>query len=361
MNASAVTYQRLARQWLATPGLPRASDVVRELGAVQAQDYAGAKWALAQRTRGATDSDIEREFAAGRIVRTHVLRPTWHFVAPEDLRWMLALTAPRVASAMASYNRALGLTPAVFRRSNATIAKALRNEAQLTRAELKAHLERAKIGPLTSQRLGHLMMQAELDAVVCSGARRGKQFTYALLATRVPPARALDRDEALLTLTTRYFNTRGPASAHDFGWWSGLAMTDVRRGIAIAGSALERVDVNDRAHWIGARSRSTPAPKARIHLLPNYDEYFIGYKDRGAIGQRIGNTHAVTGGNALIAHVVSVDGQLVGGWKRLADRNGVTVDVQLVVSLTRPERAGLAAEIRRFGAFLESPVRSCIR
>ena len=197
--------RRLAAQFLTRPSRGSVTDVIRALGAVQAQDYVGA----------ATDASIEMLFADGAFLRTHVLRPTWHFVAPEDIRWMLALTAPRIAASMASYSRRLDLTPDVFRRSNDAIARALEGRRHLTRAELSETLARVGITAAT-QRLGHLMMQAELDAVICSGPRRGKQFTYALLDERVAPAASRDRDESLADLTLRYFKCRGPATAADF-------------------------------------------------------------------------------------------------------------------------------------------------
>ena len=347
-----VVRRRLANQYLTTPGLAKASDVVRALGAVQAQDYAGAKWALAQRTRGATDVEIERELTDGKILRTHVLRPTWHFVAPADIRWMLALTAPRVSAFMAYYNRKLELTPAVFRRSNAAIAKALQGGKHLMRKELGVVLERAKIGPVSGQRLGHLMMQAELDAVVCSGAMRGKQFTYALLDERAPQVPALERDQALLQLTRRYFVARGPASAHDFAWWSGLTIGDVKRGIQIAGDELAPIEIDQKRLWLSASARALPKPKPSAHLLPNYDEYFIGFKDRSAFGQRFKSVKAITGGNALMAHVVVIDGQLVGGWKRTFGKKSVVLAFDLPTRTTPGERRNIAAAAGRFGEFL---------
>lgn len=356
MNAREVCQRRLASQFLTSRGPERGSDVVRTLGAVQAQDYAGAKWALAQRMRAATDTDIEREVIEGHILRTHVLRPTWHFVAPEDIRWMLALTGPRVSQAMSSYNRKLELTADVFRRSNAVIAKALSGNKHLTRTELRQALERSGVKPGTGQRLGHLMMQAELDAVICSGARRGKQFAYGLLDERVPSTPAVERDAALLELTRRYFVTRGPASAQDFGWWSGLTMADVKRGIQIAGALLEQVDVAGRAYWLSIDSGVPPKRVSSAHLLPNYDEYFIGYRDRSAIGQRIADLTAVTGGNAFLANVVFVDGQLVGGWKRLIEKQRVVVDLTLVSRLTPVERQRVAASARAYSESLGTPV-----
>jgi hypothetical protein len=349
-----IARQRLIRTFLATCPWSSGRDVVRALGAVQAQDYDGAKWALAQRATGATDDSIEREFAAGNIVRTHVLRPTWHFIDPLDIRWMLALTGPRVKKTMSSYDLKLGLDDKVFRRSRSALEKALRDGQHLTRAELKSVLARAKIADLGVQRTAHLMMRAELDAVICSGPRRGRQFTYALLEERVPAVPGLDRDEALLTLTLRYFGTRAPATASDFGWWSGLAMSDVRRGIELARDHLHQEEIGGETYWCTSDSITRPKPSA--HLLPNYDEYFIGYRNRSAIGTRLKSVKAVTGANFVWAHVIAIDGQLVGGWRRTVGRESTRLDLELLTRLTPAERTRLAAAVRRYGAFIGRPV-----
>ena len=342
--------ERLARQFLTTAGPERACDVVRALGAVQAQDYAGAKWALGQRMRATTtDAEIERELSDGEILRTHVLRPTWHFVAPEDIRWMLALTAPRVRALLAHYDRRLELTPQVLRRGREAMEKALGGGRQLTRVELAEALQRAGIAA-TGQRLGHLVMHAELDAVICSGARRGKQFTYALLDERVPAVLALERDEALLALTRRYFDTRGPATTHDLAWWSGLTMADVKRGVQMAGDELERGTIDGREYIFTGRAATRPAASAQ--LLPNYDEYFIGHRDRSAIAQRLGHAGLVTGGNALISNVIVVDGQLVGGWKRTLEGKRTIVELSPQVPVTAAERRRIRSAVRKLGEFL---------
>lgn len=346
---------RLAGQFLTTEGAASPADLVRTLGAVQAQDYAGAKWALAQRLRDATEATVEREIDAGRVLRTHVLRPTWHFVAAEDIRWMLALTGPRVSAAMGPMNRRLELERAIFRKSHAVLEKALSDGRNLTRAELRAALERAGLAPGTGQRLGHLVMQAELDGVLCSGPRRGKQFTYALLEERVPVTRKLTNDEALRELTRRYFATRAPASAHDFAWWSGLTVAQAKRGIEMLGAELERVTVADVPYWRGADRR--PARRASsAHLLPNYDEYFIGYRDRRAIGVRLGSTSPVMVTSALVPHVIVVDGQLVGTWKRTLTGAGVTVTLRYLTRVTEPERRRVVKAARAFGDYLERPL-----
>ena len=351
-----IARRRLATQHLLTPTLTQPADVVRRLGAVQAQDYGSAKWGVGTRTRGAVDAMVERAVNEGSILRTHVLRPTWHFVTPADIRWMLALTAPRIKAAMAYYDRQLELDAAAFRRSNGVITRTLRDGTQLTRTELGQVFRRAGVDATGSQRLGHLLMRAELEGIVCSGARRGKQATYALLEERVPPTAPLDRDEALLELTGRYFATRGPATLQDFAWWAGLTVADAGRGVDIAGRRLGRQVIGDETYWLepAARSRRKRSPTA--HLLPNYDEYFIGFKNRSAIGERLSLATGVMVSDALRAHVVVVDGQLVGGWKRTVTKAAVVVELTLLVGLSKPERQAVVAAAQALGDFLELPL-----
>ena len=217
MSGVAIALRRHYHQRLTQNPLPGPAEVVAWLGAVQAQDYPGAKWALGLRMQDAADDIVERAFSDGAILRTHVMRPTWHFVTPADIRWMLNLTASRVNAASAYMYRQLELDDALFLRGNAVIARALQGGRQLTRVELRGALAEAGI-VAEGARLSYIVMRAELDAVVCSGPWRGKQFTYALLDERAPRSRALERDQALAELTLRYFRGHGPATARDFAW-----------------------------------------------------------------------------------------------------------------------------------------------
>ena len=330
-------------------------DVVRSLGAVQAQDFAGAKWAIAQRASGATDAAVDRLFNEGRILRTHVLRPTWHVVLPEDIRWMLALTAPRVRAAMASTDRRIGLDGAVFRRSDDAMAEALRGGVSLTRAELQRAVERAGVPVVSGQRMGHLLMHAELDAVICSGPRRGSQLTYALFDDRVPAAPTLDRDDALLALARRYFTTRGPATPHDFAWWSGLTVSEAKRAVDMARSELASARLDGRELWFAPRELGRVPASA--HLLPNYDEYFIAYADRSAVGERLGHTSPLSISNARVAHVVFVGGQLVGEWRRVVEKDAVVVELVISTPLTAAESAKVQRAARALGSFYGRAVR----
>jgi hypothetical protein len=355
-TAGWIASQRLVNQQLVKPTLERATEVVALLGAVQAQDYGSAKWGLAQRTRGATDTDVEKEIAGGTIVRTHVLRPTWHFVAAADIGWVLALSAPRVHAANAYWYRWLEVDDAVARRSRTVLTKALRDGKRLTRAELGQALTKARIQVTSPQRLACIVMRAELDGLVCSGARRGKQFTYALLEELVPRARALERDEAMYELAKRYFSTRGPATADDFAWWSGLTKTDAKRAAESVGPELEQQTINGRSHWFPAPARLAKRKTPIAHLLPNYDEYFIGFRDRGAFAGRLRAAGIEARTDALSGHILAIDGQIVGGWGRTLRGKKVVVHLTPLQDFTAAENRAVATAAGRFARFLGMPV-----
>jgi hypothetical protein len=345
-----ITGGRLHNQGLSSAGFAKPADVVNWLGAVQAQEYPGAKWALALRMRRPTDTAIERAFATGAILRTHVLRPTWHFVTPADIRWMLALTAPRVKAAMASYDRKLGLDAAAFRRSQKTLSRALRGGVQLTRQEIKHALERDGVAAGGVQRLAHLVMQAELDGLICSGARRGKQFTYALLDERVPAMRALTRDASLAELARRYFTGHGPAQLRDFGWWSGLTAADARAGVALAESSLARDVLDGKTYWFSPSTRTIPRPPPRAYLLPLYDEYLIAYKDRAAALGPAGWT-SIADNAPFIAPIV-VSGRVVAGWTRTLEKHRVLITVTPLAPLTSATTRAIRSAAGAYADFL---------
>jgi len=344
---------RLHNQRLTNPTFNQPQEVVQWLGAVQAQDYPGAKWAVAQRARGLIDRVIDQALAEGTILRTHLLRPTWHFVTPADIRWMLRLTAPRVHAANAFMYRRLELDNPVFKRSNAALAKALAGGQQLTRPELGSVLKRAHI-EADGQRLSYLMMRAELDGVICSGGRRGKQFTYSLLDDRASKASPFDREQALNELSTRYFTSRGPASLKDFVWWSGLTTDDAKAGIELASSQLVRQVIDDQTYWL---SRSSPTPPKRspaAYLLSTYDEYWMGYKSRGVAVDAVHAQKIVRG--QTFSSTIVLDGRVVGAWKRTIDKDMVQIQTDLFVPLEKAGEQAIAAAAELYGQFLELPV-----
>jgi hypothetical protein len=352
--------RRLHNQRLSRVQFERVEEAVGWFGAVQAQDYGGAKWALAQRTGTATDVQLDSLFAEGVILRTHVMRPTWHFVLPHDIRWLLQLTAPRVNAASAYYYRKVELDDSVFWRSNHAQARALEGGKQLTRTELARVLERAGI-QASGIRLAYLMMRAELDAVVCSGARRGKQFTYALLDERAPAAAVLDRDEALAELARRYFTSHGPALLQDYVWWSGLTVADARAGIEMAASHLVDEVMDGRRYW-SARFASVGEDRSPIvHLLPNYDEYLIAYKEHSPAFDPSLFTDASAVDRVLAGHILVVAGRVMGGWRRLIEKGRVTVEVEPLAPLGAAQEEALHVEVERYSGFIGMPASLAFR
>jgi hypothetical protein len=338
--------QRLRNQLITRPGPRRPENVVAWFGAMQAQEYGPAKWALGLRSPGITDAAVERAVTAGRILRTHVLRPTWHFVTPADIRWMLELTAPEVHRRMAAYNRQLGLDLKVTTRAVAVIERALDDHGLLTRAELGLELERAGL-PGRRTELAHIMMYAELEGVICSGPRRGSRFTYALLADRAPKARRLQREEALAELARRYLRSHGPATVRDYVWWSGLKTTDARRGLEMSGGRGREVD--GHRYW-SLRAGRDPEPTVDVHLLPVYDEYLVAYRDHRAVPRA-----AYTFGG--VQHALVIRGQVAGTWRSSSNRAGVTVHPAAHRKLSSDERRGLASAVERYGRFLGVPAQ----
>ncbi len=346
-----LSQQRLTHNPLATPG-----EVVAWLGAVQAQDYAGAKWALAMRMHPTTDALLDEAFDAGEILRTHVMRPTWHFVAPADIRWLLELTAPRVKAKLTYMNRRLELDEALIARSNVAIAAALRDGQPLTRAELGAALARAGIRA-DGLRLTHLVMYAELDAVIGSGPRRGKQFTYMLLDERAPQARTLPPDEALAELTRRYYTGHGPATLHDFAWWSGLTVADARAGLALVGTDLDHEEIEGETYWFAASLPPIPEPCQAAFLLPTYDEVLVGFAAFD-LTRRAGR--GVIRGNTFDPSLL-IGGQVAGSWKRTFKKGAVLVEYGPFEPLASPGREALHHAARQYGSFLGLSVEETFR
>jgi len=352
-----IAHQRLINQRLAASPFEKPVEVVDWLVAVQSQDYFGAKWALGLRLQDAHDADLDRAFNEGAILRTHVLRPTWHFVTPIDIRWLLALTAPRVLAANAAMYRKLELDAATLKRSLKALAKALRGGQHLTRDELRATLEQAGLAVGTGQRLAYMVMAAELDGLICSGPRRGKQFTYALLEERVPSVATLQRDESLATLTQRYFTSHGPATAQDFAKWSGLTSADAKRGLEMVGTQLQHETLVGAEYWFSSSATPINAKPAtpKAFLLSVYDEYIIGYHDRRMIAAPDIATKLFTMGNALTA-VVVVDGQIVGTWRRTLQKNAAVVEIDYLTRVTKAQQRMVATAAQRYGEFLEKSV-----
>jgi hypothetical protein len=329
---------------------------VRRLVAVQSQDYAGAKWSLGQRVRGATDAVLDRAFGEGRFLRTHVLRPTWHFVTPDDIRWLLALTAPRVLRQCSYQYPNLELDPALFRRSHRLFERTLRDARYRTRAELGAVLGRAGIAA-RGQRLAYIVAEAELTGLICSGPLRGKQHTYALLAERAPAARVLARDEALGELALRFFTGHAPATVRHFAWWAGLTLAEAQAGLGMVERRLARVEQGGHTWWLGPGG----APRGRAHaayLIPEYDEGLLGYRE--LFPPDLPRAKGKARWRPRWPRPVIVGGRRAGVWRRTLEGGEALVEADLFAALDREGRRAVEAAVGRYGRFLGMPVR-CAR
>jgi len=348
MTTLDIAHLRLHNQRLSESEFKKPADVVKWLGAMQAQDYLGAKWALGLRMQDASDETIEEAFATGDILRTHVMRPTWHFVARADIRWLLKLTAPRVNAAFSYNYRKFELDDAVFKRSNKALANALRNGGQLTRENLRTVVQRAGIAADNLVRFIHILARAELDGVICSGGRTGKQFTYALLDERVPKTKVLTRDEALSKLARRYFTSHGPATLQDFAWWSGLTVADARKGVDMVEGHLIRDVIDGKTHWFPSSMPTIKRAGPIVCLLPAFDEYLIAYKDRSAA---VGGKQA-TPGNIVFSSAIVIGGRVVGSWKRTFKKDAVIITLSPFSPLNKAETLAVTEAAHRYGSFL---------
>ncbi|MGZ4904530.1 MAG: winged helix DNA-binding domain-containing protein [Halobacteriota archaeon] len=353
MNASEILRLRLYNSGLSLSSFDNVVDAISHLGAVQAQDFPAAKWGLGLRIRSSIDKEIESAFNDGTILRTHVMRPTWHFVLPEDIRWMLELTAPRVKSRLKNYNRKLGLDDALFARSNAVIINALEGHNYLTRQELKALLADAGI-ETDVQRLAHIITHAELDGLICSGPRRGRQFTSALLDERAERSDKLDREQSLAKLAFRYFASHGPAQLKDFSWWSGLAEKDARSALDMVKSGLNQTTVDKKTYWFPSYLEAAmPDPPAAL-LLSIYDEYTIAYRDRSDVSDARYIERMIAMGNVLTA-VIVLNGRVAGAWKKATKKEAVEIRLNPFRELDKEEREAVEGEIERYGRFFGIP------
>lgn len=348
--------RRLTSQQIAPPAHPHPAEVVRALGAVQAQDYLGALWALGLRTNAATEESVERAFAERALVRTWPMRGTLHFVAPGDARWMLDLLAPRAAQRSQGRLRQLDIDAQVVAASAAVLARALEGGRRLTRAAVYETLERAGIAT-TGQRGIHILGQLAHQQVICLGPRAGKQHTFVLFDEWAPGAQSLPRDEALAELARRYFTGHGPATVRDMVWWSGLTVQDAKAGLAAAAPLLAREMIGGQEYYAAPDVPPAPADPREVHLLPPFDEFLVGYRDRSASLDVQHSGLVAPGANGIFNPIVVIGGRVVGTWKRTFVKDRVEIALRPFVAWEGEHVGALTAAAERYGQFVGRPAR----
>ncbi|NTV15747.1 MAG: winged helix DNA-binding domain-containing protein [Desulfobulbaceae bacterium] len=347
----AIPRQRLHSQQMVATKFRHPAEVLAWMGAIQAQDYPGAKWSLGLRLPNSREQEIEQALAEAKILRTWAMRGTLHFVAPRDIRWLLTLLAPRIIAGNARRYQELELDGPTFGRSNAVIVKALAGGQRLARPELVAVLEQAGIST-AGQRTPYLLQRAALELLIGQGVMRGKHPTYFLLEELVPPAKFLSREEALAELAHRYFTSRGPATLKDFIWWSGLSSVDAAAGLAAVKAQLAQLAIGGRSYWLSGSSPDEKPSKARLHLLPGFDEYLLSYQDRSAV-MDWPQLRRLTPANGMLPPTLVWDGRVVGIWKRVYKKKGtVVITAKPYAKLVADERQSLVAAARQYGEFL---------
>ncbi|MDA4122115.1 MAG: winged helix DNA-binding domain-containing protein [Thaumarchaeota archaeon] len=339
-------------------------DVLGSLGAMQAQDYSAALWAIGLRCSGSvTKRQIEDAIIKRSISRTWLMRGTLHFARSQDLRWMVRLFAPRLLKVAEARDRKLGLSDNTVKKCEALFRSALERDHRLTRGEMYKVLKDG--GIQFPGILGyHLLYRAAWDGVICFGAHEGKQATFELLDERAARKTELSGAQALAQLASKYFTSRGPATIKDFAWWSGLTVSDAKGGVEIASPSLVKEEIEGKTYYAARDTPGLDAGDTSLHLLPAFDEYLVGYSDRSAMlgseaTQRLlrSGKIALTHSNGIFLPVVVADGLVVGTWKRKDERDGVVVTVQPFMKLDHALHGGIKKAAERYGDFLEIRMR----
>ncbi len=353
MKKSAIGQLRLFNQQFLQPSFQRAGELVHWMGAMQAQDYLGAKWSVGLRLPGSTDATIEQAIADGEIIRTWGLRGTWHWMAPADVHWMLGFIAPKILQKQAYHLKQESLTASHVKKSNKALVKVLEGGQALTREELTVVLSKHGI-KTSAYGVGHLLLHASMEQLICMGPRRGKQFTHVLLDDWVPAAKRDEPADPLAELALRYFTSHGPATVKDFMWWGGLTLTEARKGAEAVQEKLESIVVEGETYLLPA-NMPTVQKKNIIQLLPGFDEYLLGYTDRSTIiNAQHAKKLAMTANGQFNATIV-VNGQVDGIWKRTIGAKKVEIETSYFEDAGKGVQQAVATAAKRYAKFLGLP------
>lgn len=351
MNSQDLLRLRLAAQRLHANPLEDPAALVRHMGAVQAQEYPAALWAVGQRNRRMLDLEVEQALTEKRIVRLWPMRGTMHLTAAEDARWITALCAPRIlAAAKNRHLRDFDLDDAEFGRSREILQRALEGGRQLQRDEIFRALLRGGV-QTAGQRGYHILWRLAQEGLLCYGPRRGKPQTFVLLEDWLPQAPALEGEAALVELAGRYFASHGPATAHDFAWWSGLPLREAQRGAEANRGRLEHFVMDGQTYWFAPPEALPKLSSPYGLLLPAFDEYSVGYAQRGLL---LGLRSAPGGQEKidLLRPLLVVDGRVRGTWKRTLRGDQLNLSFSPFDELNRAERLALSDAAERYAAHL---------
>lgn len=352
-----IAIRRLCSQQLDHSQFKKPEEVIAWFGGVQAQDYPGAKWAVGGRLKDITDADIDYTLTEKKIVRTWAMRGTLHFVTASDIRWLLALLAPRIIAKNARRYRELELDEETLTRSNNVLKNALQDGSHLTRRELLAILQENGIST-EGQRAPYMLQRASLDGLICQGGIQSSNNPIFISMDQLPKIKTLKHDKALTELARRYFTSHGPATLQDFTWWSGLLSKDAKTGLEAVKSSLTSQIIGGKTYWYSPSKQAVQYSSPTVHLLSSFDEYIVGYKDRSASLDKVHSKK--TSIENIMYPTIAIDGQIVGTWKRRFKKNEVIIELKPVTALNTVEKHVLDEAVCYFGEFLEMPVHTAL-
>jgi len=342
--------RRLASQRVCGPRFASVAEAAAGMLATQAQDFHGAKWALALRSTG-REVDVDAALASGGVVRGWPMRGTLMFVAAADVRWLTTLLAPRSFAASAGGWRAAGLEAGDFARAADLVGAALTGGVAMGRTALLQVLERGGVAT-GGGRGSHLLRQLAGTALIVFGPPRGTEQTFALLHEWVPSARGRERGEALGELARRYVAGHGPTTARDLAWWSGLTLADARRAVRLAGDAIGEVSIAGEPYLVAADGPPPPPATGTVRLLPGFDELLLGYGDRSASLAPGDVPRVVPARNGLFLPTIVADGRVVGTWRRTLGADRVELAVEPFAPLGARRRSRLERAAADYAAYL---------
>ncbi|MGE7773150.1 winged helix DNA-binding domain-containing protein [Chitinophaga sp. NPDC101104] len=351
MNPSAILATRLERQFLSSPSIETPASVVAHICAMQAQDFAGAKWSLGMRCKNLTDDGVEKLLEKREIIRISNLRGTLHFVHPQDVRWMATLVTPRVKIQGGSQWKKLGLDADSFSKVYKIFRQVLKNGEALSRNELKTILDKKRIDT-SDHRMNQFLTMGGLEQVICCGPRRGKEFTYVLLDEWLPQIPYQLSHGPLTELAIRYLKSRGPATPEDFSWWCGFPVTACRRAFEEAGSAFESFSSGEKTYYL-TPGETAVRPDTKVRLLSGFDEYHISYADRSMVADGV-PAGVLSPPNGILPNLVISKGKIVGTWRREIRKNGVEMVYIPFEGISIGEER-LVTAANRYGKFMGLP------
>lgn len=354
MHPKQIANLRLENLHLSGGKYKNPTDLVSYMGALQAQDYYMSKWAAGIRIKEIGEKEIQATLDKGEILRTHLLRPTWHLVASKNIYWLKNLSAARIKSALSSRDKELELNEKIYSKSLKIMEGLLSNGRHLTAKEISLELQKKKIDT-GNNRASHIFIRGEIEGLICSGVLKENQQTYALLSERVPHKYELSKAESIIKLAELYFTSRGPASLQDFVWWSGLSLKDARDGLEAIKTKLTSVKYEEQVLWFKDSGIESIPEKKQAFLLPAFDEFIISYKDRSAVIPHAYKSKAITI-NGLFRPVILINGEAAGIWKRTIGKEMVTIETEFFENPDRSTQKYLSQAIDEFSNYVEKKV-----